>query len=42
LNEEIALRSCSMRTGLAGQIIDHRSKVVDRYPIYLINRVFII
>jgi hypothetical protein len=42
LNEEIALRSHSMRTGLVGSIVDHRSKISDRYPIYLINRVFII
>jgi hypothetical protein len=42
LDEEIALRNHSMCTGLVGSMVDHRSKVVDRYPIYLINRVFII
>lgn len=42
LNEEFALRSHLMRTGLVGSIVDPRSKIVDRYPIYLINRVFII
>lgn len=42
LNGEIALRNHSMRTGLVGPIVDHQSKISDRYPIYLINRVFII
>lgn len=42
LNEEITLRSHLMRTGLVGSIVDHRSKIKDRNPIYLINRVFII
>jgi len=42
LNGEIALRNHSMRAGLVGSIVDHRSKIRDRNPIYLINRVFII
>ena len=42
LNQDFALRSTLLKTGLAGSIIDHRFNFIDRNPIYLVNRVFII
>ena len=42
LNQDFALRSALLKTGLAGSIIDHRFNFIDRNPIFLVNRVFII
>jgi hypothetical protein len=42
LNQDFGLRSPLLETGLTESIIDHRFNFIDKNPIYLVNRVFII